>query len=154
MGGNAGMISRLVGQQAPTPTPARPGAAYQAPAANIYSPTFQTPVQPIRGIGPQQYPQLQAALNNILARYGQTPANLQFVPMQQPRPMMPMPAYRAPALDYRPNMTPARESLGRVAISVAEQQRRAAQAELERLRAENETMQQRQQDPNYGVYGG
>ena len=140
MGGSSGMISRLVGPQTQPSAPSSPyGAAYQAPTANVYTPNMQAPApmaQSIRGIGPTQYPQLQMALNNMLARYGQNPANLQSMMPQQPRQMMPMPVYRPPALDYRPNMAPAQQSLGRVAVSVAEQQRRAAQAELDRLRAE------------------
>lgn len=187
MGGAVrGMIGQIaanrLGGQASTPAP---GSAYQAPSANIYSPSFApvaqqveqallkpgvsgpsniTPMgrmsddllrapaapqtqqglppspliqqmmaqrtQPLRGLG------ALSALNNM--GMGFTPRTTQSLP--------PMPRYVIPA--YRPNMAPARESLGRVAVSVAEQQRRAAVAEAERLRAENEALQQQQ------YYGG
>jgi hypothetical protein len=161
MGGSSGIIGRLVGQQAQTSAPSGPyGAAYQAPRASVYAPSFQTPAapaaQPIRGIGATQYPQLQAALNNMLTRYGQNAANLQIPTARPPQQLPPMPVYRAPQLNYRPNMAPAQQSLGRVAVSVAEQQRRAAQAEADRLRAENEALQQSYSynPPWYETYGG
>jgi large subunit ribosomal protein L52 len=67
----------------------------------------------------QQMGGLQAALMQLLGQYNQ--------PMQRQQ-FMPMPQYQNQALQYRPDMTQAQESLSRVAPSVQEQQRLAEEA--------------------------
>lgn len=140
MGGSLGpVVARVAGQAQQASNPTAFGTQYQAPAATPYNPQmpFQglppSPLvqqmmaqraQPLRGLG---------ALNSL--GIGFTPRTMQSLP--------PMPQYTIPA--YRPNMAPAQTSLNRVAVSVAEQQRRAVQAEADRLRAENEALRQQQQ---------
>jgi hypothetical protein len=63
---------------------------------------------------------------------------------------MGMPLYRSPALDYRPDMSGAQQNLSRVAKSVILQQKEAAEAELEAMRA----AQAAEQSNNYYDYGG
>jgi hypothetical protein len=72
----------------------------------------------------QQMGGLQAALMQMLGQYNQPMQRQQFMPQYQNR-----------ALQYRPDTTQAQESLSRVAPSVQEQQRRAAE-EAARLQAE------------------
>jgi hypothetical protein len=74
----------------------------------------------------QQMGGLQAALMQLLGQYNQ--------PMQRQQ-FMPMPQYQNQALQYRPDMTQAQESLSRVAPSVQEQQRLAEEAAAEKARS-------------------
>lgn len=126
------------------PVAERPAVTYTPVTPNVYvspfssiqsnqSPTSTAPVQQIQQAG------LQALMANMMSQYPAMRGQLATPPQgftPQPAKMQPMPQYRAPALSYRPNMQPAQQSLNRVAVSVAEQQRRAAVAEADRLRAE------------------
>lgn len=137
MGGNvvgraAGSGLSSIGKGPQQPVGPAPGASYQAPAATPYAPRMPQGLPPsplVQQIMAQQMQPLRGleALNALRMGY-LAPRAQQALP--------PMPAYTNPSLAYKPNMAPAQQSLGRVAISVAEQQRREAQAELDRLRAE------------------
>lgn len=129
------------------------GRMLAPPTSRGYVPSYSVPqnaplpvLQSTQNAPAQQVQQagLQALMANMMAQYQNVPGAFA---MTQ-RPQMPAPRFSAPALSYRPNMAPAQASLGRVAVSVAEQQRRAAVAEAERLKAENEALQQQQ------YYGG
>ena len=119
------------------PIPAAPQQMQQ----RLMSPLVQQQMMS-RQMGPQNFQGLQGLMSQIMARY------------QNPQQMMrraPMPQYRSSALNFRPNMMNAQQSLSRVAPSVAEQQRRQA-IEDARIAAE-QAAQQPQQDPYYGGGG-
>ena len=115
--------------------PAQGGAQYtEAPTRATYQPAFSS-----QQTAPQAMPQQmqQRSMSPLVQqqRMQQAPQNLQGLQgllaqmmngYQSPFQMMqraPMPQYRSLALDYRPDMTNARQNLSRVAPSVAEQQR-------------------------------
>jgi hypothetical protein len=181
MGGGSGMFNAALGRQAQDAAApsAKVGSVFQGvPQATPYAPQFSAQMQqmsplvqqqmaaqqaqqmqqtqqmqPLRGIGAQQYPALQGLLNQVMARYNpqQFTTSMQPAPQQ---PMMQMPAYRSPALNYNPNMQGAQQNLGRVAKSVVLQQKEAAEAEAARLKAELEAAQQQQSYYDYGGGGG
>jgi hypothetical protein len=94
------------------PIPAAPQQMQQRPMSPLVQQQMMS-----RQMGPQNFQGLQGLMSQIMARY------------RNPYQMMqraPMPQYRSSALNYRPNMTNAQQSLSRVAPSVAEQQRRQA----------------------------
>jgi hypothetical protein len=132
-----------------------------AQTRSTYNPAFssQQTAQPvIQGLPQQMVPRapqapqsmqgLQGLMSQMMSRY-QSPGQ-----MQQRAPMpMTMPQYRNTALSYRPDTAGAQQNLNRVAKSVILQQKEAAEAELARIRAEQEAAQQQQSyDPYY--YGG
>jgi hypothetical protein len=142
------------------------GAAEYTPAQTrpTYNPAFssQQTAQPvIQGLPQQMVPQvpqapqsmqgLQGLMSQMMNRY-QNPRQ-----MQQRAPMpMTMPQYRNAALNYRPDITSARQALNRVSPSVELQQRQAAEAaaaEAARLQAEQEAAAQQSQYDSY-YYGG
>jgi hypothetical protein len=143
------------------PAPAQ-GVAQYTPAQtrSTYNPAFssQQTAQPvIQGLPQQMAPQapqasqnaqgLQGLMSQMMSQY-QNPRQ-----MQQRAPMpMNMPQYISSALSYRPNTAGAQQNLGRVSKSVILQQKEAAEAELARMRAEQEAAAQQQQHNNY--YGG
>lgn len=95
----------------------------------------QMPAQMMRQAPQQQG--LQMLLNNMMSRYGMQPQRA------------PMPQFQSQALQYRPDMTGAQQNLGRVAKSVVLQQKEAAEAELEAMRAA-----QAAETQNNNPYGG
>jgi hypothetical protein len=118
-----GENSPLLGpKQGSTGNPA--GAAYtpvkQGP---VYQPQYQAYQPQQRFAQPQQMPSyqsgLQAAMMQMMQQYSRP---MMRAPMQQG--LMP---YNSPALNYRPNMSNVTANLNRVAPSVAEQQRLAAE---------------------------
>ena len=160
-GGGGGPISRLVamGDQ----SSAQNGAEYtQAPTRTTYQPAFSSQQNAPQAMpqqmqqrsmsplvqqqrmqqAPQNFQGLQGLMSQIMSRY-QNPYQMQM--------RAPMPQYRSSALNYRPDMTSAQQSLSRVAPSVAEQQRLQA-IEDARIAAE-QAAQQPQQDPYYGGGG-
>jgi hypothetical protein len=152
---NSGM--RMGGK---APESAQSGAQYTpAQTRATYNPAFssQQTAQPvIQGLPQQMAPQaprapqnaqgLQGLMSQMMSRY-QSPFQ-----MQQRAPMpMNMPQYRSPALNYRPDMTNAQQNLSRVAKSVILQQKEAAEAELARMREDQEAAAQQQ---SYYGYGG
>ena len=123
MAGGSPMIKAISSMQGQTSS--QGGAEYApAPTRATYQPAFssQQTAQPVIQASPQQMmpqaPQgfqgLQGLMSQMMARY-QNPYQMQM--------RAPMPQYRSPALDYRPDMSMAQQSLSRVAPSVAEQQR-------------------------------
>lgn len=150
-GQGIGGIASEVGRVLAPPTSRGYVPSYSVPQ-NAQLPVLQStqraPAQQVQQAG------LQALMANMMAQYPNMRGTLAmpqqgFMPQQNT--MQPMPQYRASALSYKPSMQPAQQSLNRVAVSVAEQQRRAAVAEAERLRAENEALQA-QQSYNYDPY--
>ena len=146
MGGATGNFGSIFGNRAP----AQGGAQYtEAPTRATYQPAFssqqtaqatpQAAPQHMMPQAPQSLQGLQGLMAQMMSRY-QNP----YQTMQR----APMPQYRSPALDYRPDMTNAQQNLSRVAPSVAEQQRLQA-IEDARIAAE-----QPPQDNNYYDYGG
>jgi hypothetical protein len=131
MAGGSPMIKALSSMQGQTPSQ---GGAEYTPAQTrpTYTPAFssqQTP-QATPQTAPQQPVQgLQGLMSQMMARY-QNPYQMQM--------RAPMPQYRNPALNYRPDMTMAQQSLSRVSPSVAEQQRVQA-IEDARIAAEEAT---------------
>jgi hypothetical protein len=111
-----------MGGKAPTITPQ--GAEYtpikQGP---VYQPQYQAYQPQPMAAQPQQMPNyqsgLQAAMMQMMQQYSRP---MMRAPMQQG--LMP---YNSPALNYRPNMSNVTANLNRVAPSVAEQQRLAAE---------------------------
>ena len=150
-GGGMGPIARLVAAQGQTPSqggveyaPAQTRATYQPAFSSQQTaqPVIQAPPQQMMPQAPQGFQGLQGLMSQMMARY-QNPYQMQM--------RAPMPQYRSPALDYRPDMSMAQQSLSRVAPSVAEQQRLQA-IEDARIAAE-QAAQQPQQDPYYGGGG-
>jgi hypothetical protein len=138
MAGGSPMIKAISSMQGQTSS--QGGAEYApAPTRATYQPAFssQQTAQPVIQAQPQQMmpqaPQgfqgLQGLMSQMMARY-QNPYQMQM--------RAPMPQYRSPALDYRPDMSMAQQSLSRVAPSVAEQQRLQA-IEDARIAAEEAT---------------
>jgi hypothetical protein len=161
--GGSGAIMKAMGQQnAPAPT-SQPGygSNYQAPQSTPYAPRQQaSQVSPfvqqqraqmmqqqmppqMRGIG-QQQPGLQSMLSRILGYgggggYGMPQQMQQGMPPQMMQ--QGMPSYGRfgggqNPLAYRPDMQAAQNNTGNVAIGVAEQQRRALQAQLDAANAQ------------------
>jgi hypothetical protein len=111
-------------------TPAQTSSPYQSAFSSK-----QTAQPPAQGMSQQMAPQgLQGLMSQIMARY-QNPYQMQMG--------APMPQYKSSALNYRPNMSGVQQNLGRVAPSVAEQQRLQA-IEDARIAAEQAAMQQPQ----------
>lgn len=159
MGGSSGNFGRaLTSMRGEAPaqgelqyTPAQTRPTYQ-PAFSSQQ-TAQAmpqaaPQQAVQGLPQQMMPQapqglqgLQGLMSQMMARY------------QNPYQMMqraPMPQYRSSALSYRPDMSGAQQNLSRVAKSVILQQKEAAEAELEAMKA----AQAAEQDNNYYSGGG
>jgi hypothetical protein len=92
----------------------------------------------------QQQPQgIQQLLNNMLTR---------FQSQTQQRPMQQMPQYQNQALQYRPNMTQAQQSLNRVQPSVQRQNQDTQAARIAELEAQLAGFQRPNND--YGAAGG
>lgn len=101
---------------------------------------------------PQQLsPLVQQMMQRAQPQMSGLPAALMQMQGQLNQPMMrnPMPTYRSPALDYKPNMAPAMEALNRVQPSVYKTELDAAR---ERLAQYEAAEQSRQQDTGYN-YG-
>lgn len=159
MGGSSGGFGQALvnsGMRMGGRAPTQGGAEYtEAPTRATYNPAFssQQTAQPvIQGLPQQMAPQapqapqtmqgLQGLMAQMMSRY-QNPGQ-----MQQRAPMpMNMPQYRNTALSYRPDTAGAQQNLSRVAKSVILQQKEAAEAELARMRAEQEAA------PSYNQYG-
>ena len=97
-------------------TPAQTRATYQPAFSSQQTAQAMPQASPRQMMpqAPQSLQGLQGLMSQMMSRY------------QSPYQMMqraPMPQYRSSALDYRPDMTNARQNLSRVAPSVAEQQR-------------------------------
>lgn len=91
---------------------------------------------------PQNFQGLQGLLAQMMSRY------------QNPQQMMrraPMPQYRSSALNFRPNMTNAQQSLNRVKPSVYKTDLDTARARIAELEAAQAAAQQ--QDPYYSGGG-
>lgn len=140
-GGVIGMLGRI-NQAEQVGNPGSPGfiapsrlgqqAAYQPGyAPPQISPLAQQVMQ--RSMAPQPIMGLPAALMQMQGQ------------LNQPLMRGPMPTYRSPALNYRPNMAPAREALNRVRPSVYKTELDAARDRI----AELEAAQQPQQDTGY-----
>ena len=142
-GGVFGMLSKI-GQAEQLGNPGSPGfvapsqlgqqASYRPSApttASQLSPFAQQMMQ--RSMAPQPIMGLPAALMQMQGQ------------LNQPLMRGPMPTYRSPALNYRPNMAPAMEALNRVRPSVYKTELDAARDRI----AELEAAQQPQQDTGY-----
>lgn len=110
--------------------------APQTPQATQMSPLAQQMMQ--RSMAPQPIMGLPAALMQMQGR------------LNQPIMRGPMPTYRSPALDYRPNMAPAREAINRVQPSVYKTDLDNARARIAELEAQQQ--QQQQNNDNYWMY--
>ena len=139
--------------QAPQSTPYAP--RQQAPQVSPFvqqqrAQMMQQQIPQMRGIG-QQQPGLQSMLSRILGQSGAYgPQGMPQQMMQQGMPpqmmqgygqQMGMPSYGRfgggqNPLAYRPDMQAAMNNTGNVAIGVAEQQRRALQAQLDAANAQ------------------
>ena len=143
MGGAVGNFSSGFGDQQQGQggagyTPAQTNSPYQSAFSSK-----QTAQPSAQGMSQQMAPQgLQGLMSQIMARY-QNPYQMQMG--------APMPQYKSSALNYRPNMSGAQQNLGRVAPSVAEQQRLQA-IEDARLQAEQDA--QAAANPTYDYGGG
>lgn len=179
MGGSAGPIAQAVAAQ--NQAAAKPGAGYTpAQTQSTYQPAFnsnqavqfspavqqaaqqqmayqqqQNPYfsQMGQGYSPQQQG-LQQLLGSMMNRYQQP----QGLPQQAQQQQQAMPQYgkfnsQVNPLAYRPTMQPAQQSLNRVSKSVILQQKDAAEAEVARMKADQEAAQQAQQN-SYRYDGG
>jgi len=158
-GGGGGMIGpAMAAVQAQGQGQGQGGAGYSAPVQMApYQSAFRSQQSPItsqqltpfaqqmmqRSMAPNPMVQeamgLQAALAQMGAQFNQPMMRSQFAPM---------PTYQNPALNYRPSLIDAQQSLSRVAPSVELQQRQAAEAaaaEAARLKAEEEEALQKPQ---------
>jgi hypothetical protein len=156
MGGSSGGFGQALvnsGVRMGGQAPAQGGAQYtEAPTRATYQPAFssqqtaqatpQAAPQQMMPQAPQSLQGLQGLMAQMMSRY-QNP----YQTMQR----APMPQYRNPALNYRPDMTGAQQNLSRVAKSVVLQQKEAAEAELAAMR---EAQAAAQQSNNYYDYGG
>jgi hypothetical protein len=152
----SGMLGRAAGEgqqnsaqmpsSAPSYTPATP---------NVYNPAFssvQSAQAPARApmTGPAQQVQqagLQALMANMMAQYQNVPGATA-MPQQAP---MPMPQFRSPALNYRPNIQAVQQNLSRVRPSVYKTDLDNARARIAELEAAE---QARQASSDTGYYSG
>jgi hypothetical protein len=81
------------------------------------------------GYNPQVMSGLQSLFNQMMGQYGGMGA-------QQPQTQQPMPQYRSPGLDYRPDYIRAQENLNRVRPSVQKQNQDAQAARIAELEAQ------------------
>lgn len=136
MGGSSGMIGRAV--QGMPQGEANP---YGSETVPVQSNPYSSRLSSNQNLNPYSQP---SALNQqMMQRSAMQPspylAGLQnlYSMFNAPRQYAPMPQYRSPALNYRPDMAGAQENLRRVAPSVMEQQRLQA-IEDARMAAEAE----------------
>ena len=152
MAGGSPMIKAISSMQGQTSS--QGGAEYApAPTRATYQPAFssqqtaqpviQAPPQQMMPQAPQGFQGLQGLMSQMMARY-QNPYQMQM--------RAPMPQYRSPALDYRPDTAGAQQNLGRVSKSVILQQKEAAEAELAAMK-EAQAAQAAQQ-PQYAYDAG
>lgn len=96
-------------------------------------------IRPVTPQAPQMSPFAQQMMQRSMAPQPimGLPAALMQMRGQLNQPMMrgPMPTYRSPALDYRPNMAPAMEALNRVQPSVYKTELDTARARIAELEA-------------------
>lgn len=164
MGGGRAMMDALSAKAAEAPAPVY-GANTPRATPNVYaspyssqqgqqmqaqqlSPFVQQQLarqsQPITGIGPQQYPQLQMMLNSLFG-------NQQMPQQQRALPSNYNTQYNP--LAYRPNIQQIQQNLGRVQVGVAEQQRRDA-VEAARVQAEQDAYNAANPPAPYSDGGG
>lgn len=109
-------------------------------------------VQPVAPQAPQMSPLAQQMMQRTMPAQPimGLPAALMQMRGQLNQPMMrgPMPTYRSPALDYRPNMEAVRQNLTRVQPSVYKTELDAARQRI----ADLEAAQQSQNNDNYWAY--
>lgn len=109
-------------------------------------------IRPVAPQAPQMSPLAQQIRQRAQMPMSGLPAALMQMRGQLNQPMMrgPMPTYRSPALDYRPNMEAVRQNLTRVQPSVYKTELDAAR---ERIAQYEAAEQARQQDSNnYWAY--
>jgi hypothetical protein len=152
--GSPGTIGSMAGTSGFGMGGGLPMAAPQQPAPQVAPQPAPQQVSPQVAMMRQQQQQqfrpqqqmggLQQLLNQMMNR---------FQPQQrQQRAPMGMPQFRSQALQYRPNMTQAQQSLSRVKPSVQKQEQDANIARIAELEAQL-AAQQPQQDPYYGGGG-
>ena len=158
MSDGGGMASITANAIADTPASPSftPGAAYTpAQQGPIYKPSYQDYQPQAKSAQPQlqQMPDyqsgLQAAMMHMMQQYNRPAMR---APLQQS-----ITPYNSQALSYRPNMAGITANLNRVAPSVAEQQRRqaeadaaaAAKAEEDARNAENNSFSMRSYNPSF-----
>jgi hypothetical protein len=139
------MVRQQAPQQAPQPAPQQMQQRAMSPLLQQQMARQQQQFMPQQQFRPQQQMGgLQQLLNQMMNR---------FQPQQrQQRAPMGMPQFRSQALQYRPNMTQAQQSLSRVKPSVQKQEQDANIARIAELEAQL-AAQQPQQDPYYGGGG-
>jgi hypothetical protein len=142
-GGGGSPIQAVLGQmgeQSGGQTGPSGGAAYTPVQANTYSPTFSSDQkgQTQTGLSPlvQQMQQQNSQMSPFQAMGLGVLANSLFSQTSQTPMQRGLPTYNSPALSYRPDMSGITANLKRVAPSVQEQQRLAAEAEAKRLAEE------------------
>jgi hypothetical protein len=126
--------------QAPTPMPQQAAPVQQTPVSPLMQQQMQQqmPQQMMRGLG---YGQQQSGLQSMLARILGFGGGGGYMPQGYGQ-QMGMPNYgrfggpQGNPMAYRPDMRPAMNNTGNVAVSVAEQQRRALQAQLDAANAQ------------------
>ena len=148
MGGMTGAAIGKFGNQGPAQggaeyTPAQTRPTYQ-PAFNSNQTAQAMPQAAPQAMPQQMMPQapqgLQGLMSQIMARY-QNPYQMQ---MNAPAPL-----YRSSALNYRPNMAQAQQSLSRVKPSVYKTDLDTARSRIAELEAAQAVAQQ-PQDYGYG----
>ena len=143
------------------PTAQKVGTTVNPVTPNVYNPAFssvQSAQAPVRApmTGPAQQVQqagLQALMANMMAQYQNVPGSMAmpqqgFMPQQAP---MPMPQFRSPALNYRPNIQAVQQNLSRVRPSVYKTDLDNARARIAELEAAE---QARQSASDTGYYSG
>jgi hypothetical protein len=145
--GSPGFIApSQLGQQAAY----KPG--FSGPSNITPMPTMSNDL--LRSVAPQA-PQMSPLAQQMMQRaqppMSGLPAALMQMRGQLNQPMMrgPMPTYRSPALDYRPNMAPAMEALNRVKPSVYKTELDLARERIEQYEAADEARRMQEQNNGY-----
>jgi len=120
---------------------------FSQPYAPTYQPMVASPARQVQQAG------LQALMANMMAQYQNVPGSMAmpqqgFMPQQAP---MPMPQFRSPALNYRPNIEAVQQNLSRVRPSVYKTDLDNARARIAELEAAE---QARQASSDTGYYSG
>ena len=167
-GGVIGMLGRI-NQAENMGNPGSPGfiAPSQLGQQVSYKPGFSGPsgiapmptmsndlIRPVAPQAPQISPLAQQIRQRAQTPMSGLPAALMQMQGQLNQPVMrgPMPSYRSPALNYRPNMAPAMEALNRVKPSVYKTELDLARERIEQYEAADEARRMQEQNNNF-TYG-
>lgn len=151
MAGGGPMVSVMSQIDAANRGGAGRGAGYTPVEANVYgSPFTSQQATPLPRTSPLALQMMQRS--NAVNPYGQGLQSI-YSMFNAPRQLAPMPVYRNPALNYRPNMQSAQDALRRVAPSVEEQRRLQAIEDARRAAEEAAAAEAAaQNNDNYWMY--